>query len=162
MQKSIVLHFYNPRAEIVLLNGVIEKLTFFQRKIHEKLNFASKFVIHVIPDPRLFRYYRYFDFFCFFEFYQKHKTSFNLDVGRSFYMHLAENDTEIFTTFEKFTDSNGKYAGSQGYNKGIYFMVLDTGNIKLPVHLNTYIPKTFGRVLEKQDSLILMYCGLWR
>ena len=99
MQKSIVLHFYNPRAEIVLLNGVTEKLTFFQRKTHEKLNFASKFVIHVIPDPRLFRYYRYFDFFCFFEFYQKHKTSFNLDVGRSFYMHLAENDTEIFTTF---------------------------------------------------------------
>ena len=41
-------------------------------------------------------------------------------------------------------------------------MVLDTGNIKLPVNLNIYIPKTFGRVLEKQDSLILMYCGLWR
>ena len=57
---------------------------------------------------------------------------------------------------------NGKYARSQGYDKGIYFIVLNTGHItslKVPVNLNIYIPKTCGRVLEKQDSLI--FYVLW-
>lgn len=118
-------HFYNPRTEI-LLNCATKKLRFFQRKTHEKCNFASNFVIYVICNLWLFRYYHCFDFFYFFKFYQKHKTSFNLDVGRSFYTYRTGNDTKIFTTVEKFTEPNGKYVGSQEYGKVIYFMVLNT------------------------------------
>ena len=83
-------------------------------------------------------------FYYFFEFYQNYNT-FNIDVGRSFYAYMAENNTEIFTTFQKFTDPNRKCAHSQGYNKSIYFMVLNTRHIT---------SLDFSKALEKQDSPI--------
>ena len=43
-EKSNLLHYYNPRTEIVLLKGVTKKLRFLQRKTHEKHDFYRIFI----------------------------------------------------------------------------------------------------------------------
>ena len=56
LNKVNSLHFYHQRCELKLINNVIR---FYQNNIHEKRDFGSKFSIHVIPEPRLFKYYNY-------------------------------------------------------------------------------------------------------
>ena len=74
-----------------------------------------------------FKYYNYFDFFDFFEFFQIHKTAYSLDVGRVFHVYLSQADIEIFTTFEKFMDLEGKYKGI--FNYRFYFLVHEGGQV---------------------------------
>ena len=92
-----------------LINYVTTSLRFFDPNVHCQKDFASKFCIHIIEYPRPFKQYSYFGYLDFFEFYQIHKTNYNLDVGIPFQDYLTKNDTEMFTTLEKFTDLNGKY-----------------------------------------------------
>ena len=125
LSKSNRLHFSHEKAELKLINNVTTSLRFFEQSVHDQKNFESKFCIHIIEDPRLFKYYSYFDYFDFFEFYQIHKTNCNLDVGVAFHDYLTKNDTEMFTTFEKFTDPNGKYKGV--FDHTMYFLVQKTG-----------------------------------
>ena len=98
------------------------------------------------------KYYSYFDYFDFFKFYQIHKTNYNLDVGVAFHDYLTKNDTEMFTTFQKFMDPNGKYKGV--FNHTIYFLVQKTGHaitLRTDQNLGAYIPKTFADVLQKRQ-----------
>lgn len=111
LEKSNTLHFYHHRCELKLINNVTTQLRFFQENLQERKDFAAKFSIHIIPEPRSFKYYNYFDFFYFFEFYQIYKFDFQLNVGQAFYFYLTNNYTEIFTTFEKFSDPDGPYKG---------------------------------------------------
>ena len=119
LSKSNKLHFSHEKAELKLINNVTTSLRFFEQSVHDQKDFESKFCIHIIEDPRPFKYYSYFDYFDFFEFYQIHKTNYNLDVGIAFHGYLTKNDTEMFSTFEKFTDPNGKYKGV--FDHTIYF-----------------------------------------
>ena len=109
--KSNRLHFSHEKAELKLINYVTTSLRFFEPNVHCEKDFESKFCIHIIEYPRPFKHYSYFDYLDFFEFYQIHKTNYNLDVGIPFQDYLTKNDTEMFTTLEKFTDPNGKYKG---------------------------------------------------
>ena len=59
-----------------MINGVTTSITFLQQNIHERKYFAAKFLIHIIPEPRAFKYCNYFDFFDFFQFHQIHKDIF--------------------------------------------------------------------------------------
>ena len=65
-----------------------------------------------------------------------------------FHTYLSAADTEIFTTFEKFTDPSGKY--KRVFDHRVYFLVHELGQITT-IHsdkaLNIYICKTFGEVL---------------
>ena len=88
-------------------------LRFFEQSVHDQKDFKSKFCIHIIEGSQT-------DYFDFFEFYQIHKTNYNLDVDVAFHDYLTKNDTEMFTTFEKFTDPNGKY---KSVLVTIYFLV---------------------------------------
>ena len=108
LSESNTLHFYHHKCELKLVNNVTPSARFFQESIHEEKDFASKFCMHIIPEPWPYKYYSYFDFFQFFEFYQIHKLAYDLDVGRAFYAYLSDTDTEIFTTIETFTDPEGK------------------------------------------------------
>ena len=101
------LHFYHPKCELKLANNVTSSIRFFQESIHEEKDFASKFCIHIIPEPRPFKYY--FDFFQFFDFYLIQNLTYNLDVGHAFYAYFSEVGTEIFTTIEKLDDPEDKY-----------------------------------------------------
>ena len=103
MNKVNSLHFYHQRCELKLINNVTTCVRFYQSNIHKKRDFGSKFSVHVILEPRQFKYYNYFDFF---EFYQIHKSEYTLDVGRAFCACLSETNTEVFTTFKKFTNPN--------------------------------------------------------
>ena len=118
-------HFSHDKAELKLTNNVTTYLRFFKQSVHDQKDFKSKFCIHIIEDLRPFKYYSYFDYFDFFEFYQIHKTNCNLDVGVAFHDYLTKNDTEMFTTFEKFTDPNGKYKGV--FDHTVHFLVQKTG-----------------------------------
>ena len=51
-----------------------------------------------------------------------------LDVARAFYAYLSETDTEVFTTFEKFTNPNGIYKSVMDYR--VYFLVHENGYIR--------------------------------
>ena len=68
LNKVNSLHFYHQRCELKLVNNVTTCIRFYQNNIHEKRDFSSKFSIHVIPEPRPFKYYNYFYFFYFFYF----------------------------------------------------------------------------------------------
>ena len=114
----------------------------------------SKFCIHIILEPRPFKYYNYFDFFDFFEFYQIYKTVYSLDVGRAFHVYLSQADTEILITFEKFSDSEGKYKGI--FDHRVYFLVHEGGQvttIKTDNALNVqYVhSKNFWRSFKKRQ-----------
>ena len=88
-----------------------------------------------------------------FEFYQIHRFEYALDVGRAFYAYLSEIDTEVFTTFEKFTDPNGIYKGVMDYI--LYFLVHEKEYIRMlktENFLNIYITKTFGEILKKDND----------
>ena len=88
-----------------------------------------------------------------FEFYQIHRFEYALDVGRAFYAYLSEIDTEVFTTFEKFTDPNGIYKGVMDYI--LYFFVHEKEYIRMlktENFLNIYITKTFGEILKKDND----------
>ena len=98
-------------CELKIIYNVTASIRFFQDNIYERNDFAAKFSIHIFPDPRPFKYYNYFDFFDFFEFDQAKKTDYILDVGKTFHWYLLQTDTKLVTTFEKFTDKNGKYKG---------------------------------------------------
>ena len=77
-------------------------------------------------------------------------------MGRTFLAYLSQADTEIFTTFEKSTDPEGKYKGI--FNHRVYFLVHEGGQvttIKTENALNMYILKTFGEVLEKDNNKAL-------
>ena len=151
-----LLHFYHHRCELKLINNVTTSIRFFQDIIHEKKDFASRFCIHIIPEPRPFKHYNYFNFFDFFEFYQIHKQTYALNIGNAFHVFLTENETEIFTTFEKYNDINGPYKGVFDYR--VYFLVHKNGQIntlKSPTRLNVYIPETFGKVLKRDNDKIL-------
>ena len=66
----------------------------------------------------------------------------------------------MFTTFEKFTDLNGKYKGV--FDHMIYFLVQKTGHIitlKTDQNLWVYILKTFADVLKKKDNKVIF--NLW-
>ena len=92
-------------------------------------------------------------FFAFFEFYQIHKISYSLDGGRAFHAYLSQADTEIFTTFKKFTDLEGKYKGI--FDHRVCFLVHEGGQVttvKTENGLNMYIPKPFGEVLKKDND----------
>ena len=149
LNKSNTLHFYHHRAEIKLINNVTSIIRFFQESIHKQKDFASKFCIHIILEPRPFKYYTYFDFFGFFEFYQIHKISYSLYVGRVFHTYLSAADTEIFTTFSKFTDPSRKY--KRVFDHRVYFLVHDELGQITTIHSdkapNIYLCKTFGEVL---------------
>ena len=98
-------------GELKLIYHVTASIRFFQDHIYKRNDFAAKFSIHIFPDPRPFKYYNYFGFLDFFEFDQAKKTDYTLDVGKAFHGYLSQTDTKLFTTFEKFTDKNGKYKG---------------------------------------------------
>ena len=122
-----MLHFYHHKCELKLVNNVTSSVRFFQGSIHEETYFASKFCMHIISEPRLYKYYNYFECFQFFKFYQIHKLTYDLDVGHTVYTYLSEADTEIFTTIEKFNDPEVKYEGVIDY--GVYFIVNPDGQI---------------------------------
>ena len=108
--------------------------------------------MHIIPDPKPFKHYNYFEFFEFFEFYQIHKQTYNLNVVDAFHAFLTQNETEIFTTFEKYTDPNGPHKSVFDYR--VYFLVHKNEQIttlKSSTYLNVYIPETF----EKGSNRIL-------
>ena len=156
LSKSNRLHFSHAKAELKLINNLTTCLRFFQQSVHDQKDFESKFCIHIIENPRPFKYYSYFDYFDFFEFYQIHKTNYNLDVGLTFNDYLTKNDPEMFTTFEKFTDSNSKYKGI--FNHTIYFLVNKTGHVmtlRTDQNLWVYIPKTFADVLKKENNKVI-------
>ena len=70
-------------------------------------------------------------------------------MGRAFYAYLSQANTEIFITFKKFTDPDGKYKGI--FNYRVYFLVYEGGQVtatETENALNMYIPKTFG-LLER-------------
>ena len=100
---------------------------FFQESFQEEKDFVSKFCIHIVLEPRLYKYYNCNRFFQIFELYQIHILTYDLDVGRAFYAYLSEADTEIFTTIEKFNDPEGKYKGVIDYR--VYFIVNPDGRI---------------------------------
>ena len=105
-----------------MINGVTTSIRFLQQNIHKRKDFPAKFSILIIPEPRVFKYYNYFNFFYFFKFYQIHKDTFGLHVGRAFLSYLSAAGTEIFTTYEKFTNPNGPYKSISDYN--IFFFSL--------------------------------------
>ena len=143
-----LIHFYHHCRGLKLINNVTTSIRFFQDIIHENKDFASRFCIHIIPEPRPFKHYNYFDFFDFFEFYQIHKQTYALNIGNAFHAFLTENETEIFTTFEKYNDINGSYKDVLDYR--VYFLVHKNGQIntlKSLTCLNSYIPETFGKVI---------------
>ena len=84
LSESNALHFYHRKCELKLVNNVTSSIRFSQQNIHEEKDFVSKFSVHIIPEPRPYKYYNYFDFFQFFEFYQIHKLTYDLDVGPAF------------------------------------------------------------------------------
>lgn len=93
-----------------------------------KKDFAAKFSIPIIPEPRCFKYYNYFDFIDFFEFHQIYKASFALGVPRAYlHSYLSKPDIEIFTNFEKCKDLNGSY--EYVFNYRVYFLVHENGHI---------------------------------
>ena len=62
----------------------------------------------------------------------------------------------MFTTFEKFTDPNGKYNGV--FDHTIYFLVKKTGHVitlRTGQNLWFYIPKTFADVLKKDNDKVI-------
>ena len=66
----------------------------------------------------------------------------------------------MFTTFEKFTDLNGKYKGV--FDHMIYFLVQKTGHIitlETDQNLWVYILKTFADVFKKKDNKVIF--NLW-
>ena len=100
--------------------------------------------MHIIPDPKPFKHYNYFEFFEFFEFYQIHKQTYNLNVVDAFHAFLTQNETEIFTTFEKYTDPNGPHKSVFDYR--VYFLVHKNEQIttlKSSTYLNVYITGDF-------------------
>ena len=77
-------------------------------------------------------------------------------MGRTFLAYLSQANTEIFTTFEKSTDPEGKYKGI--FDHRVYFLVHEGGQvttIKTENALNMYILKTFGEVLKKDNNKAL-------
>ena len=149
LKKSNTLHFYHRNVELKLVNNITASIRFFQESIHEQKDFVLKFCIHIIPEPRPFKYYNYFDFFDFFEFYHIHETAYLLDVGRAFYAYLSQANTEILITLKKFTDPDAKYKGIFDYR--VYFLVHEGGQVTTTETenvFNMYIPKTFG-LLER-------------
>ena len=69
-----------------------------------------------------------------------------LDVGRAFHVYLSQADTEILTTFKKFTDPEGKYKGI--FDPRVYFLVHEGAQvttIRTENALNIYFPKTFEK-----------------
>ena len=84
LTKTNLLHFYHHLCEIKLINDVTTSIRVLQQYINERKDFAARFLIHIIPEPRPFKYYNYFDFFYFFEFYHTHKDALGLHVGRTF------------------------------------------------------------------------------
>ena len=62
----------------------------------------------------------------------------------------------MFTTFEKFTDPNGKYKGV--FDHTIYFLVQKTDHVitfRTDQNLLVYIPKTFADVLKKDNHKVI-------
>ena len=112
------IHFYHHRCELKIISNVTTSIRFFKQNIHDKNDFGAKFAIHVIPEPRPLKQYLYFDFFDFYNYYQIHKESHDLDVGRTFHSYLTDNETETFTTFEKFQNTYTYSCRSRwtGYN----------------------------------------------
>ena len=140
LTKINLLYFYHHLCEIKLINHMTTSKRFLQQNIHKRKDSAAKFSVHIIPEPRPFKYYNYFDFFDFFEFYQIHKDTLGLHVGRVFHSYLSAADTEIFTTYEKFTDPNGRYKSISDYN--LYVLVHNNDyvtTLKQRNHLNIYI-----------------------
>ena len=66
LSESNRLHFSHEKAELKLINNVSTSLTFFEQNIHYQKDFKSKFCIHILGDPRPFKYCSYFDYFDFF------------------------------------------------------------------------------------------------
>ena len=65
---SFVKHLNGHRCELKLINNVTTSIRFFQDIIHEKKDFALRFCIHIIPEPRPFKHYNYSDFLTFSNF----------------------------------------------------------------------------------------------
>ena len=120
LTKTNLLHFYHHLCDTKIINGVTTSIRFLQQNIHKRKDFSFIFLIHIIPEPKPFKYYNYFNIFDFFEFYQIHKYTFGLHAGRAFHSYLSAADTEIFTTYEKFTDPNGPYKSISDYNIYIF------------------------------------------
>ena len=62
----------------------------------------------------------------------------------------------MFTTFDKFTDPNGKYKGV--FYHTIYFLVKKTGHVitlRTDQNLWVYIPITFADVLKKDNNKVI-------
>ena len=120
LTKTNLLHFYHHLCDTKMINGVTTSIRFLQQNIHKRKDFSFIFLIHIIPEPKPFKYYNYFNIFDFFEFYQIHKYTFGLHAERAFHSYLSAADTEIFTTYEKFTDPNGPYKSISDYNIYIF------------------------------------------
>ena len=86
-----------------MMNGVATSIRFLQQNIHERKNFAKNFSIDIIPEPRSFKYYNYLGYFW-------------LACRTIFSLLPFCCRTEIFTTYEKFTDPNAPYKGISDYN----------------------------------------------
>ena len=159
LNKTNRFHFCHHHCKLKLINNVTTCIRFYQKNIHEKKKFASKYSIYVIPEPRPYKYYNYFDFFYFFyffEFCQRHKSEYALDVGRAFCTYLSETDTEVFTTLKIFFNPNNIYKGVMDYR--VYFLVHENSyvtTLKIENHLNIYISKTFGTILKKGNDPVL-------
>ena len=150
LNKNNRFHFYPHCCELKLINNVTTCIRFYQNNIHEKRDFGSKFSIHVIPEPRLYKYYNNFDFF---EFSQIYRFEYALDLGRALYAYLSETDTEVFRTFKKFSNPNGIYKGVMDYR--VYFLVHENRyvtTLKTESHLNIYITVTFVEILKKDNN----------
>ena len=68
LSESNTLHFYHHKCELKLVNNVTSSIMFFQESFQEEKDFVSKFCIHIVLEPRLYKYYNYSIFFNFSSF----------------------------------------------------------------------------------------------
>ena len=57
LNKNNRFHFYHHRRKLTLINNVTTCNRFYQKNIHEKKDFGSKFSLYVIPEPRPYKCY---------------------------------------------------------------------------------------------------------
>ena len=56
-RKSNTVLFKHERAELKLINRNATKIRFLKRNAHDVNDFAAKFTIHIIHEPRPYKYY---------------------------------------------------------------------------------------------------------
>ena len=126
-----------------MMNGVATSIRFLQQNIHERKNFAKKFSIDIIPEPRSFKYYNYLGYF-----WLACRTIFSL-------LPFCCRYRDIYNLRKIYRSKRSL----QGYIwLQYYFLDHDKGNVttlKAENHSNIYIFKTFWETLKKHNDPLL-------